>query len=94
LLREEGERFAGWLDTLTMNSWRSASRWGQDRAAKKRKSEIGFESQRRQQVQHAIKQQKHKIAMLELKRTAERQNVLYGLSPKELDAIYDFENAA
>jgi hypothetical protein len=32
--------------------------------------------------------------MLELKRTAERQNGLYGLSPKELDAIYGFENAA
>jgi hypothetical protein len=55
--------------------------------AEKRKSEIGFESQRRQEEKHARKKQHHKIEMLELKRTADRQNALYRLSPEELDAI-------
>jgi hypothetical protein len=66
--------------------------------AEKRKSEIGFESQRRQedahirqQEQHAIKKQNHRVAMLDLKMDAENRNTFDRLSPEKLAAKWGFE---
>jgi hypothetical protein len=59
--------------------------------AEKPKQQIGFESHRRQQEQHAIKKQLHKIAMLELKVRADDRNMLYKWSPEKLAAKYGFE---
>jgi hypothetical protein len=69
--------------------------------AEKRKAEIGFESQRRQNEahirqheKHAMKKQHHKVAMLELKRDAEYTNRFGGMTPEQLAAKYGFEMEA
>jgi hypothetical protein len=59
--------------------------------AEKRKAKIGFESQRRQQEQHAIKKQHHKITMLELKRDAEDKDFFRKMTPEQLAAKFGFE---
>jgi hypothetical protein len=66
--------------------------------AEKRKQEIGFESQRRQQEghirqqeKHSMKKQDHKIEMAEFKRHVQGQNVFDRLSPEKLAAKWGLE---
>jgi hypothetical protein len=59
--------------------------------AEKPKQQIGFESHRRQQEQHAMKKQHHKIAMLEIERHAASLHHAERLSTEKLAAKYGFE---